>query len=85
MATAFFTNLVTRNKSLGASVVGVRKSCEDCPLWGVYVALMQDLTEALAEKNRTSSVSTKYQVLPIRIQIKIYIVIPLLMGIRLMP
>jgi len=51
------------------------------------VALMQDLTEALAEKNRTSSVSTRYQVLPIRIQIKIkiYIVIPLLMGIRLMP
>jgi len=46
---------------------------------------MQDLTEALAEKNRTSSVSTKHQVLPIRIQIKIYIVIPLLMGIRLMP
>ena len=37
------------------------------------------------EKNRTSSVSTKYQALPILIQIKIYIVIPLLMGIRLMP
>jgi len=65
--------------------VGVNKKLRRLSSVGVCVALMQDLTEALAEKNRTSSVSTKYQVLPIRIQIKIYIVIPLLMGIRLMP
>lgn len=30
----------------------VNKSCEDCPVWGHGVALMQGFTEAWAEKDK---------------------------------